>query len=375
MKSRSLLLLALATAFVIALAWSTRHRANSPASPPTAIAPAASDSDDPLATARPPRRAISSPRSTSASTNNLTPWQQTLARLQSGESLEIPREKVEGYVRRCNRDAPSLLAAYRITRDKIYLTEAAQTHPNDPRIQTAMLASSDLAPEQRREWLDRLKQSAPENPLANYLTASDLFKANQPTQALAELTAAGAKRRFDDYVTTNIQATEEMLLLAGHSPIEAKVNAFSGTLLPHLGSLNGIAKELATLQKDYVARGDLASAESLAILGLNVARQINEGPSHLILIEQLVSMSMEKRVLEPLAQNQRYDFLGQTPAERLTALKTQRDEIRALTKGLDAFDPASGLTEPELLVYFERLKSSGELEALRWLNANRTNAP
>ena len=86
-------------------------------------------------------------------------------------------------------------------------------------------------------------------------------------------------------------------------------------------------------------------------------------------------MAMEKRVLEPLAQNQRYDFLGQTPAERLTALKNQRDEIRALTQSVDAFDPASGLTEPELLVYFERLKNSGELAALRWLNANRTNAP
>ena len=33
------------------------------------------------------------------------------------------------------------------------------------------------------------------------------------------------------------------------------------------------------------------------------------------------------------------------------------------------------LTEPELLVYLERMKTQGELNALRWLNAHRTNAP
>lgn len=110
-------------------------------------------------------------------------------------------------------------------------------------------------------------------------------------------------------------------------------------------------------------------------MGLAIARQINAGPSRGILIEQLVAMAFEKRVLEPLDQNRSYEFLRQTPAERLAVLQSQRNEIRSLTQQLDAFDPASGLTEPELLVYFERMKNSGELEALRWLNAHRTNAP
>lgn len=375
MKFRPIfVLLAIAVAAVVGLSWFNHQRARpAPTSDP---APRFVANDDPIAESiRPARRSSAGAPGAVVSTNNLTPWQLTLARLQSGETPVLPREKVEDYVERCKRDAPSLLAAYRLTRDKSYLTEAAQSHPHDPRIQIAMLGDASLPPDQRTQWLERLKQSAPDNALGNYLSAADLFKAKQPERALRELAAAAGKARFDDYATADIQATEEMLLLAGRSPVEAKGTAFAGTLLPHLQSLTAVAKEMAALQKDQLARGDPASAEALANLGLTIARQINTGPSRGILIEQLVAMAFEKRVLEPLEQNRNYEFLRQTPAERLAVLQTQRDEIRSLTQKLDAFDPASGLTEPELLVYFERMKNSGELEALRWLNAHRTNVP
>ena len=375
MKFRPIfVLLAIAVAAVVGLSWFNHQRAR-PA-PPSDPAPRSAANDDPIAESlRPVRRSSAGAPGAVVSTNNLTPWQLTLLRLQSGETPALPREKVEDYVERCKRDAPSLLAAYRLTRDKSYLTEAAQSHPNDPRIQIAMLGDASLPPDQRAQWLERLKQSAPDNALGNYLSAADLFKAKQPERALQELAAAAGKARFDDYATADIQATEELLLLAGRSPVEAKGTAFMGTLLPHLQSLTAVSRELAALQKDHLARGDPASAEALASLGLSIARQINTGPSRGILIEQLVAMAFEKRVLEPLEQNRSYEFLRQTPAERLAVLQSQRDEIRSLTHKLDAFDPASGLTEPELLVYFERLKNSGELEALRWLNAHRTNAP
>ena len=375
MKFRPILvLLAVAVAAVVGLSWFNHHRVRPvPASDP---APRSAANDDPIAESiRPARRNSAGVPGGGVSTNNLTPWQLTLLRLQSGETPALPREKVEDYVERCKRDAPSLLAAYRLTRDKSYLTEAAQSHPNDPRIQIAMLGDASLPPDQRAQWLEGLKQSAPDNALGNYLSAADLFKAKQPVRALQELAAAAGKARFDDYATADIQATEELLLLAGRSPVEAKGTAFAGTLLPHLQSLTAVAKEMAALERDHLTRGDTASAEALANLGLSIARQISTGPSRGILIEQLVAMAFEKRVLEPLDQNRSYEFLRQTPAERLAVLQTQRDEIRSLTQKLDAFDPASGLTEPELLVYFERMKNSGELEALRWLNAHRTNAP
>ncbi len=376
MKTRTpLVLLAAAVTAVIALSWINHQRRETAPAPVVAPRVAGGDDDDARGPIRPARRPLTGVPAGSVPTNNLTPWQLTLARLQSGQTPDLPREKVEDYVERCKRDATSLLAAYRLTRDKSYLTEAAQSHPNDPRIQIAMLGDASLPADQRAQWRERLKQSAPDNALGNYLSAADLFKAKQPERALQELAAAAGKARFDDYATADIQATEEMLLLAGRSPVEAKGTAFAGTLLPHLQSLTAVSKEMAAVQKDHLARGDTASAEALANLGLTIARQINSGPSRGILIEQLVAMAFEKRVLEPLDQNRSYEFLRQTPAERLAILQSQRDEIRSLTQKMDAFDPASGLTEPELLVYFERMKNSGELEALRWLNAHRTNAP
>ena len=376
MKSRNILLLLLlvATATVIALSW--RNQARPQTAPPESRAPShPRDTEElPIPTRRIPLRPPG-PGSSSTATNQLTPWQQTLARLQSEAFHSLPREQIEAYLRRSSRDPANLLAAYRLSRDKIYLAEAAQTHPHDPRIQVAMLADSDLTPEQRQQWLARLKQSAPDNALANCLAAADLFKSKQTAAALQELAAAAQKNRFDDYATADLNTTEEMLLLSGKSPIESKAIAFSGTSLPHISTVNALSKEIAALQKDALAHGDPAAAQSYAALAVGLARQITAGPSGSLLIEQLVAMSIEKRVLEPLAQNQTFDLLRQTPAERLAILKAQREEIRFLTQAADAFDPNSGLTESEVLAYFERLKNSGELAALRWLNTYRTNAP
>ena len=190
MKFRPIfVLLAIAVAAVVGLSWFNHQRAR-PA-PPSDPAPRSAANDDPIAESlRPVRRSSAGAPGAVVSTNNLTPWQLTLLRLQSGETPAVPREKVEDYVERCKRDAPSLLAAYRLTRDKSYLTEAAQSHPHDPRIQIALLGDASLPPDQRAQWLERLKQSAPDNALGNYLSAADLFKAKQPERALQELAAA-----------------------------------------------------------------------------------------------------------------------------------------------------------------------------------------
>ena len=55
-----------------------------------------------------------------------------------------------------------------------------EKYPNDPQVAFEALFAKDLSPEQRRQWLSAFEQSAPDNPLANYLSARDYLKAGHP---------------------------------------------------------------------------------------------------------------------------------------------------------------------------------------------------
>src|SRR5437667_290884 len=114
-------------------------------------------------------------------------WRQVLTN--QAVPPKLPREEVEKYLERNRRSAASLLAAYGALQDTNYLREAATNFPNDPRVQLSVLRR-DVFPEERRKWLDLLKASSPENPLANYLSARDYFKSGQNGLAVNELLEA-----------------------------------------------------------------------------------------------------------------------------------------------------------------------------------------
>ena len=98
--------------------------------------------------------------------------------------------QVEAYLKANGRKASSLLAAYRTSGDPALLKEAMEKYPNDPQVAFEAAFDKDLSPEQQRQWLNTFKQAAPDNALANYLSARDYFKAGQMDQAVQELAAA-----------------------------------------------------------------------------------------------------------------------------------------------------------------------------------------
>jgi len=99
-------------------------------------------------------------------------------RLLRGEEVKLTPEQISAYLEANHRNAESLLAAALATDDPAYLTEAKERFPNDPRVQFAAIFKSD-SPEERRQWLDRLKQTAPDNALPDYLSALDDLKAGR----------------------------------------------------------------------------------------------------------------------------------------------------------------------------------------------------
>ncbi|MBI3878743.1 MAG: hypothetical protein HY301_01590, partial [Verrucomicrobia bacterium] len=251
------------------------------------------------------------------------------------------------------------------------LREAAEKFPNDPRVQFAMLTANSnsiaLSPEERRKWLEAFKQSASDNSLPALLSAREYFKADQPREAVNELTAALGPRHYNDFVRESVQSAEEAYLGAGWSPAEAKAVAMTGALLPQLSELNGLGKSLVALEQQYRTAGDTATADGLAMTGIQIGRQLNDSSSP-TLIQELVAMAIERRFLS----NASPAFID-GPA-RLAQLDARRQAIKQATAA-DTMQLIRSGSEAEIISYFDRGKLYGEYNALLWLQQRQTNAP
>jgi hypothetical protein len=248
------------------------------------------------------------------------------------------------------------------------LKEAATNYPNDPHVQLTVLAH-DAFPEDRRKWLDAFKASSPSNALANYLSARDYFKNNQPDAAIKELMEASGKAQFADFTMESYLGGAEISRFGGASPLianTAAMSVMSSDLLPELANLKGIAQGVLDMQKQYLNSGDTASVQNLSQMSLGLADRLTSGDGGKFIISQLVGMATEAIALKSLDQNTSYDFLGgKTPGQRLEELKQQKLAFRELTQTMGP--QFITLPEDEQKSYFDRVKIYGEVAAMRWL--------
>ncbi|HTS19773.1 MAG TPA: sigma-70 family RNA polymerase sigma factor [Verrucomicrobiae bacterium] len=277
-------------------------------------------------------------------------------------SRALPQAEIDAYLRQNKRNAESLLAAYRMTHDPSYLREAATNFPNTPFVQFVVIADK-IFPEDQRKWIDAFKASSPDNALAWYFSALDYFNSNQPDQAIQELTQATHRQSFDTYAGQTSQAVEEMCDLAGWPPLAAKAWAASSESISYLNSLKNLGNQMLQLQQQDFARGDAASANSLASIGLALGNELRTGGP----IEQLVGIAIDQKILAQLDPSVNYDFLGRPPGTMRTELDQQKQAIRVALAAKDQILPT--LNEADLTSYFERKKLYGEMNAVQWLQS------
>lgn len=282
--------------------------------------------------------------------------------------LKLPLDKVEAWLAKHNRNAMSLLAAFRAMDDTNYLNEAATNFPNDPRVELTVLAR-DGFPADRRKWLDLFKASSPSNSLANYFSAQEYFKSGKTDEAVQELLAASGKSQFDNHAVETQLDAEQLYLDSGKSPLEAATYALSSMAkdnLPELATIKQVAGGIRDLMQQKSEAGDADSVANLAQMGLAIADKLNSGDSGKYLINQLVGMATVSIALSQLNQNTAYDFLGgQTPAQVLAGLKRQKTEFSQLHSNFSAAQLQ--MNEAEMTSYTQRMKIYGEIEAMKWL--------
>lgn len=294
------------------------------------------------------------------------PWPSTnLYVLLTNKTTKLTTAQVEPYLKSNRRNAASLLAGFRTTGDRALLEEAMTKYPRDPQVGFEVSIVRDLPAADRRQWLDAFKQSAPDNALANYLSALDQLRSGQTDQAVEELVAASGKPRFQDYSLERTQNDEEAFQSAGYPAAEAKIVANVQLLLPQLVQVRDLGREIVNLADRYGQAGDDASRQAALQMAVALGRRYSDAGPGEVLIAQLVGISVERTALTAMDPASPYGNGGQTVQDRLDLLKQQRDTFRALSQQADPL--WQNMSGQDWMSYHSRSAAFGEESALRWL--------
>jgi hypothetical protein len=269
------------------------------------------------------------------------------------------------------------LAAFQASHDKALLDEAIAKYPNDPRVAfTAWYRSpSDTGDpdglQARRQALEHFKQTAPDNSLANYLSAANYFKSGQTELALSEIQAGAAKPKYDDYVNEAIQNMQEAYQAAGYSDVESKLAATTGALLPHLAELKKDGVSLVELANSYSQAGDAASAQQVLQMSLGLGERVDD-PGSMTLIQTLVGIAIERKALDAMVAAATDPSSSAAIQDQINALQQKRDAIKTLASGQQMETWIQTAPSQELSSYFDRMRFFGEQSAMQWwANRNR----
>jgi hypothetical protein len=254
------------------------------------------------------------------------------------------------------------LTAFQASGDREFLRQAAAKFPDDPVVQAKVLMHN-LYPDQRQQWLDALKKSAPENSLPNFLAARDLMDQGNPTAALAEITLA-ANKNYNDYYRESALGLEEAYLEAGRPPTEAKALGGSEILLPQLAPLKQLGVQLADLSAEYGKAGDSDSQQALLNGVYQMGTQLRDSGKQGTLIGSLVGLALQNIALQHWPEGVPAD-LPVSVADQLAANKQYRENLRSDTRVLTQWLPSA--SESEIVAYLDHRQSFGEENALKWL--------
>jgi hypothetical protein len=281
--------------------------------------------------------------------------------------LKLTASQLDDYLKKNHRDASSLLAAYRVSHDPALLTEAMQKYPNDPHVDFEALFQTNMTAEDRRQWLTAFEKSAPNNALANYLSAADYFKSGQTDLALKEMTAGSAKQAFQDYTMDRLMDDREAYLDAGYSSAEAEVSSTTQLMLPQLIQIKDLARAMVDQANVYQQAGDSDSAMAVLQMADSLgARYATADPAEAE-VSQLVGMAVERMALGSMDPASPYGDDGQTVQDAINQLTQERSTLDALNA--EAEPILENISDQDYLTYKDRWMAFGEEAALRWLIA------
>jgi RNA polymerase sigma factor (sigma-70 family) len=287
--------------------------------------------------------------------------------LLTNKVARLTRAQVEPYLKSKGRSAASLLAAFRTTGDLALLAEARRKYAADPQVGFETAIRNDASRQERRAGLDAFKLAAPDNALANYLSALDLLKAGQKDAAVQDLNAADTKSQFQDYTLERTRADEEVYQTVGHPPGEAQMMADSFLPEAHLVQMNELGQNLVALAASYGQSGDKTSQEATLQMALALGKRFDDPTAAETMRWQLIGIRVERAALAAMDPS-RIIGAGLSVQDRLDQLAQQKEDIQELTRQADPIWKT--LSDNDWTSYHAQIAQSGEATAVRWLVSN-----
>ncbi|GBL24402.1 hypothetical protein EMGBS6_11870 [Opitutia bacterium] len=286
----------------------------------------------------------------------------TIKELLEGKVPKLNQLEVEAFLKNQGRSTMNLLAASRLLNDLGFVREAAKADPKDPAIQLE-LALRGETPEEKSAAIAAFRAAAPGNSLGDYLAAHQAFAAGDAGAAGLALAQSLDNPLYADYTQQIVAGSEQAFLDAGYEPAAAASAAMFSFTYDHLQSARDVSDNLKQLQDEFIRTADFDAAEPTVIIGVTLGQRLQEqGP---YLIDLLTGIVIEKKFLQQLDPLTQAGPGGQTAGERLDTLDARLLEIRTLAPAFgEKLAAADAATQSQ---YVAKLKSEGELAAMRWL--------
>jgi hypothetical protein len=286
----------------------------------------------------------------------------TIKELLAGKVPKLNQLEVEAFLKNQGRSTINLLAASRLLNDLSFAREAAKLDPKDPAAQLE-LALRGETPEEKSAAIAAFRVAAPDNSLGDYLAAHQAFAAGDAGAAGAALIQSLDNPLYTDYTQKIVAGSEQAFLDAGYEPSAAAGAAMFSLTIGQVQTVMNVSENLKQLQDEFIRSADFDAAEPTVIIGLTLGQRIqDQGP---YLIDQVVGIAIERKFLQQLDPLTLAGPGGQSAGERLEALDARVLEFRTLGPAFtEKFATADDATQSQ---YLEKMKSEGELAAMRWL--------
>ncbi len=241
------------------------------------------------------------------------------------------------------------------------IRQALEADPENPHLLYIGSTLSSFTEEERLSLGERFFKQDPENGLAGYLYAAQLFKSGDTKKGLEILTGSQDRLRIDAYATKTQLLMDEAYIAKGLSPSEAKIQSTLSIGISYFSDLQSLADSIKDLGNSLPPN----EAADLRALSASMAMRLNDQSSSVAFIDHLVGLKLEEKTLAGLPDNSPSPYTGMTVEQARQAIAMEREEISRLTEQapLDVIMT----THPELVDrYFDRFRLNGELEATKW---------
>lgn len=278
----------------------------------------------------------------------------------------------ETYLERHQRNASSLLAVYRITKDEALLREAYERFPEDPQVALLVLTSLSLPLEDKLVMLEKVRHAHPGDPLGDFMTSVALAKEGKTAEAVPFFQAGLAKPRWDFSQKEQRLNLREALMSAGLPSTEARMLGFTLTWPGATGIFINVSNQGKREIEGLLQEGREDEAFTLAGQMLALSRRLEEYPQRTT-THEILAQNFKRGALYALPNDVEIGDTGQTVQAVKEREKTRITDSYTLTNAylwhMQHFDDAG------VELFYQIVEERGERAALQWADAYHGPAP